>query len=94
MQEIINKLLLEMDGDICDLQMSVEKARVMANTISNDYFDDIDTSTIDGKAQLCYYFDSTRVKHNILFDYVREAEQQAKTVDQIFKKLIEATREK
>lgn len=89
MQEIINKLLKEMEGDICELQMSAEKACVMANNITNDYFCDVDLNTVDGKAQICYYFDSTRIKHDILFDYVREAEKQAKTINQIWEKLFD-----
>ena len=37
MQEIINKLLSEMEDDICELQNSTQRADVMANDIINEY---------------------------------------------------------
>ncbi len=92
MQGIISNLLSELEEDVCELQMSAEKAKVMANNITNEYFCDVDINTTTGKAMLCYYFDSTRIKHDILSDYVREVNRQAEKINNIQEKLIEAER--
>lgn len=90
MKKIIENLLSELENDICRLQMSAEKADVMTNTITNDYFCDIDTDSTNGKAMLCYYFDSARIKHNILSDYVDEINLYGEKINQIWKEMHDA----
>ena len=91
MQEIINKLLLEMEDDVCELQMSAEKADVMANDIAEEYFN-TDISDTNGKALICFYFDSTGVKHNILFDYIKSISEQAEKLNSIWNKIYDLTK--
>lgn len=90
MQEIINKLLSEMEDDICELQNSTQRADVMANDIAEEYFD-TDISDTNGKTQICFYFDSTRIKHDILFDYIKNISQQTEKLNIIWRKMHELT---
>ena len=87
----IRMLLLEMEPEIGNIQMSAEKADVMANDIAEEYFD-TDISDTNGKAQICFYFDSTGVKHNILFDYIKSISEQAEKLNSIWNKIYDLTK--
>ena len=94
MQEIIKKLLLEMESDICELQMSTEKADTMANIITNDYFSDLDPDTNENKSMVCYYFNFACKMHDILCDYIYEIKQHAKEVNGVWEKMFSVTHDK
>ncbi len=87
----IRMLLLKMEPEIGDIQMSAEKADIMANDIAEEYFD-TDISDVNGKARICYYFDSTRVRHDILFDYIKNISQQTEKLNSIWNKIYDLTR--
>ena len=84
-------LLLEMEPEIGNIQMSAKKADVMANNIAGEYFD-TDISDTNGKALICFYFDSTGVKHNILFDYIKSISEQAEKLNSIWNKIYDLTK--
>ena len=87
----IRMLLLEMEPEIGNIQMSAEKADVMANNIAEEYFD-TDISDTNGKALICFCFDSTGVKHDILFDYIKSISEQAEKLDSIWNKIYDLTK--
>ena len=87
----IRMLLLEMEPEIGNIQMSAEKADVMANNIAEEYFN-TDISDVNGKALICFYFDSTGVKHNILFDYIKSISEQAEKLNSIWNKIYDLTK--
>lgn len=87
----IKMLLLKMEPEIGNIQMSAKKADAMANDIAKKYFN-TDISDIDGKTQICYYFDSTRVRHDILFDYIKSISEQAEKLNSIWNEIYDLTK--
>lgn len=65
--------------EICDLELLIEKAETVLNTLENELFDDV-TPQVDNYK---YDYDRHVLNARIIGDYIREAKKTIKVLEEV-----------